>query len=70
VLIFGDAITRSWKQVIQFRPEAPPRPAERRRTPREPVAVSAPPMPSLAEDSRREFVRDVRGVWLPREADD
>jgi cyanophycin synthetase len=70
VLIFGDAITRSWKQVIQFRPEAPPRPAERRRTPREPVAVSPPPMPSLAEDSRREFVRDVRGVWLPREADD
>jgi hypothetical protein len=56
--------------VIQFRPEAPPRPAERRRTPREPVAVSPPPMPSLAEDSRREFVRDVRGVWLPREADD
>jgi cyanophycin synthetase len=70
VLIFGDAITRSWKQVIQFRPEAPPRPAERRRTPREPVAVSAPPLASMAEDSRREFVRDVRGVWLPREADD
>ncbi len=70
VLIFGDAITRSWKQVIQFRPEAPPRPAERRRTPREPVVVSAPLLPSIAEDSRREFVRDVRGVWLPREADD
>jgi cyanophycin synthetase len=70
VLIFGDAITRSWKQVIQFRPEAPPRPAERRRTPREPVAVTAAALPSLAEDSRREFVRDVRGVWLPREADD
>jgi cyanophycin synthetase len=70
VLIFGDAITRSWKQVIQFRPEAPPRPAERRRTPREPVAVSAPPLASMVEDSRREFVRDVRGVWLPREADD
>jgi cyanophycin synthetase len=70
VLIFGDAITRSWKQVIQFRPEAPPRPAERRRTPREPAAVSAPPILSLAEDSRREFVRDARGVWLPREADD
>jgi cyanophycin synthetase len=70
VLIFGDAITRSWKQVIQFRPEAPPRPAERRRTPREPAVVTAAPLPSLAEDSRREFVRDVRGVWLPREADD
>jgi cyanophycin synthetase len=70
VLIFGDAITRSWKQVIQFRPEAPAKPAERRRTPREPVAATAPPLALLAEDSRREFVRDVRGVWLPREADD
>ena len=38
LLIFGDAITRSWKQVIQFRPEAPPRPpsgpARRGRSPR------------------------------------
>jgi cyanophycin synthetase len=72
VLIFGDQITRSWKQVIQFRPDAAPRPAER------PVRVSRPeqvttPHESLAlEGRRREFVRDVRGVRLPRavEADD
>jgi cyanophycin synthetase len=69
VLLFADAITRSWKQVIQFRPEAPARLADR------PVRVSKPE-PALAaaapvmDDSRREFVRDVRGVWLPREADD
>jgi cyanophycin synthetase len=70
VLIFADAITRSWKQVIQFRPGAP-RPVER------PPRISKPE-PALAvvqeagimKDRRREFVRDVRGVRLPREADD
>jgi len=73
VLIFGDAITRSWKQIVQFRPDAA-RPVER--APR----VSRPePEPALAvaqelvpAERRREFVRDVRGVRLPRarEADD
>jgi cyanophycin synthetase len=66
VLIFADGITRSWKQVIQFRPEAPARLAERPRVSRpEPAVrpVTAPP----GEESRREFVRDSRGVWLPRE---
>ena len=31
LLIFADAITRTWKQVIQFRPEAPARLVERPR---------------------------------------
>jgi cyanophycin synthetase len=67
VLIFADAITRTWKQVIQFRPEAAPRTIER-------VRISQP-QPQLAlavsadgtEDHRREFVRDSRGVRVPRE---
>jgi cyanophycin synthetase len=65
LLIFGDAITRTWKQVIQFRPEAEPPPPERRRASRpEPVmAVVAP----VLEDRRREFVRDSRGVRIARE---
>jgi cyanophycin synthetase len=65
LLIFADAITRSWKQVIQFRPEAPPPLAEPRRVSRpEPVmAVVAP----ILEDRRREFVRDSRGVRIARE---
>src|SRR5690349_864001 len=67
LLIFADAITRSWKQVIQFRPEAPARVPERLRTSRpEPAAAIAPP---TLEDRRREFVRDTRGVWLAREED-
>ena len=69
LLIFADAITRSWKQVIQFRPEAPSRPVDRPRASRPEPAVPAAMAPML-EDSRREFVRDSRGVWLPREADD
>jgi len=65
LLIFADSITRSWKQVIQFRPEAPPPVAEPRRVSRpEPVmAVVAP----ILEDRRREFVRDSRGVRIARE---
>ncbi len=69
VLIFADSITRSWKQVIQFRPEAPARLVERPRASRPEPAAQAALVPML-EDSRREFVRDSRGVWLPREADD
>ena len=65
LLIFGDAITRTWKQVIQYRPDATSRVVERIR-PSQPalaVAVSA----DGAEDHRREFVRDSRGVRMPRE---
>jgi cyanophycin synthetase len=64
VLIFADAITRSWKQVIQFRPDAAPQPLQRPRTSRpEPAPVIATP---LLEDRRREFVRDSRGVRIAR----
>jgi cyanophycin synthetase len=63
LLIFADAITRSWKQVIQFRPEVPDQPSERRRSPRpEPVLVDMAPV--LEERPR---VRDSRGVRIPRE---
>ena len=71
VLVFGDAITRCWKQVVQFRPGAASRPVERPRASRPEPAVALPESLVL-EDRRREFVRDVRGVRLPRavEADD
>ncbi len=65
LLVFADAITRSWKQVIQFRPEAPERLVPRPRHSRPEPATPAPS--PLMDDGRREFVRDVRGVWLPRE---
>jgi cyanophycin synthetase len=69
VLIFADAITRSWKQVIQFSPGGDGRPFERVRVSRpEPVPSATEPAP--LEDRRRELVRDLRGVRLRREADD
>jgi cyanophycin synthetase len=69
ILIFVDAITRSWKQVIQFKPGGDGRPIERVRTSRpEPVLAMAEGGPG--EERPRELVRDLRGVRLRREADD
>jgi cyanophycin synthetase len=67
VLLFVDAITRGWKQVIQFRPEAAPvqEPARPRVSRPERVMVTATGNGSDA--SRREFVRDARGVRIARE---
>jgi cyanophycin synthetase len=64
VLIFADAITRTWKQVIQFRPDTTPRVIERPRVSRPEPAVAAA---TGLEDHRREFVRDSRGVRIARE---
>ena len=65
VLIFADALTRSWKQVIKFRAEgaAPLRPAEA--LPVDPVMSS---VESVSEIEG--LVRDERGVRLGREEDD
>jgi cyanophycin synthetase len=55
VLIFGDAITRSWKQVIQFRPDAASRPVERPRVSRPEPALALATESLVLEDRRREF---------------
>ena len=65
VLIFADALTRSWKQVIKFRAEgaAPPRKAE----------TTVPATVLSADEAVTEIeglVRDERGVRLGREEDD
>jgi cyanophycin synthetase len=68
VLLFADALTRTWKQVINFRSDAPPSPVERTRP--APLAVpDLPPVevPSLNGDA---LVRDERGVRLARETED
>ncbi len=66
VLIFADALTRSWKQVIKFRPEgaAPERKPDAPRL--EPSFVTADEAISDMEG----LVRDERGVRLGREEDD
>jgi cyanophycin synthetase len=66
VLVFGDAITRCWKQIVHFGGGATDlRPAERAR----------PSLPEVQVERRaaprtQDYVRDARGVRLAREAGD
>jgi cyanophycin synthetase len=67
LLIFADALVRSWKQVIKFRPEGSATPA----TKSTPVDV---PLPVSTEDttftSMEGMVRDERGIRFARDAED
>jgi cyanophycin synthetase len=66
VLLFVDAINRSWKQVIEFKPDSVPAPA--RSVDRSPPPADLPVTPDLGDlDS---LVRDERGVRLARETED
>jgi cyanophycin synthetase len=65
ILIFGDQITRTWKQIIHFRPEVGTPPVEKPAPPLQLETRPAPPM-----DEHRTLVRDERGVRLAREAED
>lgn len=66
VMIFADALTRSWKQIIKFRPEGSP-----------PIIKAEAPMVdqplAMQHESLSDYedlVRDERGVRLGREGDD
>jgi cyanophycin synthetase len=70
LLVFADALVRSWKQIIKFRPEGAPE------TP--PAAVPAAVLSTAAEPVFDEasfaalggVVRDERGIHLSREGED
>ncbi len=69
ILVFGDEITRTWKQIIHFHPDADQRPV----TAEHAIPVAAPAAPALPEPSASDLatlVRDERGVRLARETDD
>jgi len=66
LLIFADQPVRTWKQVIQFRPDAQ---APVERIPR-PVFVEVPQVPALSLGESDALVRDERGVRLARETED
>jgi cyanophycin synthetase len=66
LLIFADQVVRTWKQVINFRPEGTPA-AEK---PRENVVLSLPAVPEPQLSEYATLVRDERGVRLAREDDD
>jgi cyanophycin synthetase len=65
VLIFVDQITRSWKQVVQFKPDAAPN-----EVPTRPAYVEAPPLAEPVLLDSDHLVRDERGVRLAREEGD
>jgi cyanophycin synthetase len=68
LLIFADALARSWKQVTKFRPEGAPAP--RARAQEAPVMEApAPPEETFAHDLEG-LVRDKRGVRMAREEED
>lgn len=65
VLIFGDAISRTWDQITHFTPEVAETPS---REPATAPSLDIPEVPSLGTwDS---LVRDERGVRVAREEDD
>jgi cyanophycin synthetase len=66
VLVFADALTRSWKQIIKFQPEGDaPRPAARIEAP-----VLEPAMDEALYAVMEGVVRDERGLRFEREAND
>lgn len=69
LLIFADALVRSWKQVIKFKPEGAPEKA--------PVAAAAPAdtgeaaaEPAFSPEQWEGVSRDERGIFISRESDD
>ncbi len=68
VLIFADALVRSWKQVIKFRPEGAPPPRSDASAPSMPVASAEGVGENLADFDG--LVRDERGVRVGREEAD
>ncbi len=66
ILVFADALARSWKQITKFQPEGEtPKPAER---------VEAPVLEPMHDDAMHALmegvVRDERGLRFEREAND
>ncbi|NOT34491.1 MAG: cyanophycin synthetase [Candidatus Eisenbacteria bacterium] len=61
VLLFGDALQRTWDQVVAFDPQDAehPRPAGHA-----PVRVALPPAPDLGREMGGAIIRDERGVRL------
>ena len=68
LLIFGDQITRPWKQIGHFHPDGALRPVTAEYA--IPRAASAEAALDLAVRDLNSLVRDERGVRLARESDD
>ena len=66
MLIFADALVRSWKQIIKFRPEGA--------MPERVAVATAPVSETIVEDNAFAMMegisRDERGIFISRESDD
>jgi cyanophycin synthetase len=71
LLVFADALVRSWKQIIRFRPEgAPEAGAARAPAAAAVVPVIESPIESAAPLSLDGLIRDERGIRYAPEASD
>ncbi|HEY0199244.1 MAG TPA: cyanophycin synthetase [Rhodanobacter sp.] len=71
LLVFADALVRSWKQIIKFRPEGSPEPRVESGASSAPVApVVEPAFDEASFADLGDVVRDERGVRFSRESDD
>ncbi len=66
VLIFADAISRSWKQILHHRPNASAGEAEASST----VRFEIPELPAPMLGRGETLIRDARGVRVARESED
>jgi cyanophycin synthetase len=68
LLVFADALVRSWKQIIKFRPEGAAAAPERPRSVDVPLPTT--PVGEAAFAGMDGMVRDERGIRFARESDD
>jgi cyanophycin synthetase len=75
LLIFADALVRSWKQITKFKPHGAPAPRAPARSSRPPASEPKPPASPETAAAYPDFnleglIRDERGVRLAPESDD
>jgi cyanophycin synthetase len=66
VVIFGDAIERTWKQIVNFKGDGEQQVSE----PEPPRRAEPPELPEHLYDAGQPLVRDERGVRIARERED
>jgi cyanophycin synthetase len=70
LLVFADALVRSWKQIIKFRPAGTPAPHAESAPSAISVLVTEPAFDESSFAALGDLVRDERGVRFSRESDD
>jgi len=70
LLIFADALVRSWKQIIKFRPEGAPEVRIDASASSQAPSVIDPGFDEASFADLGDVVRDERGVRFSRESDD